>query len=60
MPLQRRCLVAGCDCPGYTFDMETYQGTEEEIVETGRDELKASCSLYGHAEEEHELITSAQ
>lgn len=58
MALQRRCLVPDCDCPGYIFDMETYRGTEEEIVETGRDELKAHCSACGHAEEEHELITS--
>ena len=57
MPLQRRCLIAGCDCPGYAFDMDTYEGTEE-VAETERDELKSYCSLCGHAEEEHELAPS--
>ena len=60
MELQRRCLVADCDCPGYAFDMDTYEGTEEEIVETERDELKSYCSLCGHAEEEHEMSRSEE
>ncbi|HEV2245013.1 MAG TPA: hypothetical protein VGW37_00035 [Terriglobia bacterium] len=58
MPLERRCLIAGCDCPGYAFDMDTHEGTEEETVETERDELKPYCSLCGHTEEEHEMTRS--
>lgn len=55
MPIHRRCLVPGCKCNGYAFDMETYEGSEEEIVESGRGELKPYCSLCGHTEAEHEL-----
>lgn len=58
MPLERRCLITDCDCPGYAFDMDNYEGTEEEIVETERDELQPYCSLCGHAEEEHEMTRS--
>ncbi len=52
MPIQRPCLV------GNALDMETYEGPEEDMVESEKDELKSYCSLCAHAEEEHQLALS--
>ncbi len=54
MPIKRRCLAPGCNCPGYAMEMRNYDQTDE-FLEGDAPELKAFCSRCGHAEEEHEL-----
>lgn len=57
MPMHRRCLVPGCDCTGFTISMDAYSTAddEEDLVESGRDELQTYCERCGHNETEHEL-----
>jgi hypothetical protein len=57
MPAKRPCLVPGCECKGWALGMEAYRalGDDQDLVESGRDELPSYCALCGHTEEEHEL-----
>ncbi len=60
MPIERRCLVPGCDCRGYTLDLESYSAStdEEDVIESEQDELQSYCIRCGHTETEHELAPS--
>ena len=61
MPIERRCLVPGCDCESFTIDIEAYDSAlddGDDVVETGEDELQSFCVLCGHTETEHELASA--
>jgi len=60
MPIERRCLVPGCLCTGYTFGLPSDPMSEEEedVVESQNDELQTYCAQCGHSEMEHEMAPS--
>jgi hypothetical protein len=59
MPIERRCLVAGCDCRSYTLDgRDTLSDDGEDLIESDEEELQSYCAQCGHTETEHELAPS--